>query len=401
MAKASARVYDDNGWFEVPDNPISRVGVFDYSGAQIGAPAADAAKIFRVYRPAEELQKAADSFKLVPFIDDHTMLGDEFTSVDERHIAGVIGEKVYFRDGVLYGNPKVYSKDLAEKIKSGKTELSCGYRCRYDFTSGVFEGQTYDAIQREIRGNHLALVDEGRMGASVAILDHNRLTFTVDAKEPNPVEEKLAEILAAISALAERVAAIEAAEPAAVEPPAGDADPAAEPAAAEPPAGDAEPVAIDPAEVEAIADELQAVAAGGAMDAALVARVRALGVRAAKARPAAMDAALAGRLAAIERRPTMDEAAIIAAIERRNGLAERLSKHIGTFDHAGMTAAQIAAYGVKKLDIKGVAQGHEMVALDAFLQAAKAPGDAPTTAADAATKPKTGVAARIPGAAGA
>jgi hypothetical protein len=36
-------------------------------------------------------------------------------------------------------------------------------------------------VQREIRGNHLALVENGRMGPDVAVLDH--LTFTIDSKE--------------------------------------------------------------------------------------------------------------------------------------------------------------------------------------------------------------------------
>lgn len=32
------RQYDLNGWLEVKDNPISKVGVFDYLGFEIGAP---------------------------------------------------------------------------------------------------------------------------------------------------------------------------------------------------------------------------------------------------------------------------------------------------------------------------------------------------------------------------
>lgn len=375
----SARVHDGNGWFEVKGNPLSKVGIYDYSGAQIGAPAADAGKIFRVYRPAEELGSpdTVASFKLVPFISDHTMLGQGFTSTDERPPAGVVGEDVYFEGDTLYGNIKAYSPALAAEIKSGKTELSCGYRCRYEFTPGTFDGKPYDVVQRTIRGNHLALVQDGRMGPEVSILDE--LTFTVDAKEPNPVEEKLAEILAAIQAMGQRLDALEAAEKAEA-PVAAEADAEGDmpPVKAEEDA-DAAPIGE---EIKAIAADLEALAEGASMDAALRTRV----LRVLKAKPtAAMDAATIGRLAALEGRPSMDEAAMFAALAHKTTLVERLSAHVGTFDHAAMTAQGVAEYGVSKLGLKGVPKGQETVALDAFLQARPAPGSAPTiTALDAA-----------------
>lgn len=188
----SARTYDLNGWFEVDRNPISRVGVFPYSGAQIGAPDPD--RIYRVYRPAEELSdpEAMASFRLCPIVDDHTMLGEGATPAETKGVAGVIGEGLTFEGDVLYSNLKVFSDTLAQKIKNGKTELSCGYRCVYDFTPGVWNGQEYDVVQRRIRGNHLALVDEGRMGPGVAVLDH--MVFTVDAKEATDVDLSLIHI---------------------------------------------------------------------------------------------------------------------------------------------------------------------------------------------------------------
>ena len=194
----SARAYDINGWFEVADNPISREGIFPYSGAQVGHP--DRGRVFQVYRPGEELSApdALASFRLMPIIDDHTMLGEGHTPAEDVGVAGVIGENVKFDRGVMTANLKIFSKALAQKIKKGKTELSCGYRCVYDFTPGVWSGQPYDVIQRQIRANHLALVDEGRMGPEVSILD--QMTFTVDAKETTPVDEEMKKALEAMAA---------------------------------------------------------------------------------------------------------------------------------------------------------------------------------------------------------
>lgn len=347
----SQRIPDLNGWYEVKKNPLSKVGIYDYSGAQIGASAEDAGKVFRVYRPAEELgaTDTIDSFKLVPFIDDHTMLGEGFTSIDDRPIGGVIGEDVFFEGDTLYGNPKVYSKALAEKIKSGKTELSLGYRCRYDFTPGVWDGKAYDVVQRDLRGNHVALVDEGRMGPEVSILDH--LTFAVDAKELKPVDEELKKLLDAIMA---RLDAVEAKEA---------------------------KVDVEEEVVDAeLTDEEKAAKAAADAEAAKDAEIEDPEIP-----PASMDAALktiaklTGRLKALEGRPAMDERALVDIAAKRSSLVDRLSKVVGTFDHSAMTLSDIADYGVKKLEIKGVAKGQEIVALDAFLQARPADGKTTVT----------------------
>lgn len=351
----SSRNYDLNGWFEIKGNPLSKVGVFDYSGAQVGAPPADADRIYRVYRPAEELAapETLASFRLTPLINDHTMLGEGFTNAEDYGVDGVIGEDVYFSDDVLRGNIKVFSKALAEDIKKGKTELSCGYRCIYDFTAGSWNGQVYDVIQRKIRGNHVALVDEGRMGPDVSVLDH--LIFTVDAKEQMPVDEETKALLQSIAA---RLDKLEAAAKPADEPPAPVID--ATPPVVDPPAEEKPPVSEPPP----AKDEEPT-----SMDQAL-----------------AQIATLQGQIAALSAKPAMDEAAIVAISADRADLVERLSTHIGTFDHGRMTIAQISAYGVEKLGIKNVPKGHERVALDAALQAKTAPSPV-TTAADNSNSP--------------
>lgn len=192
----TAREYDINGYVEIKDNPISKVGVFPYLGSSIGAEDPD--KVYMVYRPEEELssEETINSLKLNPWIDDHVMLGSEeegLTPAEEKGIQGVTGEEVYYEDGYLKANLKLYSESQAELIESGKKELSWGYRCEYDFTSGVFDGEQYDVIQRSIRGNHLASVDEGRMGPEVAVLDQKDVMvndkhtfFTIDC---NDIEE--------------------------------------------------------------------------------------------------------------------------------------------------------------------------------------------------------------------
>ncbi len=177
------REYDTNGYMEVKNNPLSKVGVFEYLGSSISAPDPD--KVYKVYRPAEELNspECINSFKLMPWVDEHEMLGSEsagLTPAEKKGVHGVIGEDVYFDGEYLRGNLKVFSESLHDIIDDGKNELSCGYRCKYKSESGIFNGESYDYIQRDIRGNHLATVGEGRMGSDVAVMDHK---FTFDSKD--------------------------------------------------------------------------------------------------------------------------------------------------------------------------------------------------------------------------
>jgi hypothetical protein len=182
------RINDVNGWFSVPRNPISRAGVFPYLKSSIKFPGweNDPQGIVHVFRPPEELADpaVAESFKLAPWIDNHTMLGNPeaepgLTAPEEKGVQGTLGEQVQYdpSDRTLYANLKVWSKSLADKINAGKKELSLGFRCVYEFAAGVFEGQPFQAIQRTIRGNHIASVEHGRMGPGVAVLDHFEFAF--------------------------------------------------------------------------------------------------------------------------------------------------------------------------------------------------------------------------------
>ena len=348
------RKYDTNGWYEVKANPISKAGIFPYSGRQLGLEGPDADRIFNVLRPPEELAdpECVESFKLLPWIDDHVMLGpvaQEMTQAampaEKKGVQGVIGENVFYKDGTLFANIKVFSSTLAALIEAGKRELSAGYRCIYEITGGVWNGLRYDAVQRKIRGNHLALVREGRMGPDVAVMDH--FTFTFDAKDIEMDENKsdgvgssmtLEQLVNVVSELAPQVAKLTAAMGTML----GAAESTEKQATGEieTPAADKEQ-AKEEAPVES---------------------------------PAA----------------AMDEAAFIKRIAQRDNLARQISAHVGTFDHAEMTLGEVVRYGCDKLGVKAEA-GQEHAALSGYLQAKPANVPAATVSGmDEGLSPKSG-----------
>ena len=72
------------------------------------------------------------------------------------------------------------------------------------------------------------------------------------------------------------------------------------------------------------------------------------------------------RLSKLESGTAAMDSAIVRSLADRDALAARLSPFVGTFDHKGMTHADVAKYGVDKLGLK-VAVGQEAIALDAYL----------------------------------
>ncbi|HDS3818328.1 TPA: DUF2213 domain-containing protein [Morganella morganii subsp. morganii] len=394
------RTYDNNGWLEVKDNPISKAGVFDYLGAEIGAPEPD--RIYKVFRPPEELasDETIKSFRLTPFIVDHEMLGKNATPAEKKGIQGVIGENVYYDHPYLRGNIKIFSDAALSDISSGKIDLSPGYRSRYDFGNpGVYEGEAYEVVQRHLRGNHLALVDEGRTGADVAVQDH--LVVTIDTKElirmseedkdkkqptgdengftPEQVEQIKQIVVAALAAGTpatdgdlekkettdgdpdpeKKTGDAEAEAEKAVE----DAEAEAEKAeSGDPEAVEAAEVAIETAE-EAIAEAKEEL--DQATTDSLTRRLKRL-----KRSIASMDemSSMKRKIARLEKaRPTMDTGELLKQIGERDALAQKLTPFIGVFDHAPMTKQQVAEYGVEKLGIR-CDKGTESIALNAWMQ---------------------------------
>ena len=137
---------DHNEFWYIKDNPLSKVGVFPYLGKQI-SPELEPDKIYNVLRPEEELnnEETLNSFKLVPIVDDHTMLGTKpgMKPAEEKGVHGVIGDDVYYKQGLIYGDLKIFSEKLKEEIENNKRELSMGYFCDYELKEGEYKNGVY------------------------------------------------------------------------------------------------------------------------------------------------------------------------------------------------------------------------------------------------------------------
>jgi uncharacterized protein len=379
----SAKVYDINGWFEVRDNPLSKVGVYNYLGKNIPQERdkGNLTQFFAVFRPAEELAdpECVASFRLVPWVIDHTMLGNGTNgtmTVEEKEVRGVTGESIWFDEnsGTLYGNIKCFSSILAGQIAAGQTPLSLGYRCIYQYAPGVYNGIPYTYVQRRIRGNHLATVDDGRMGPEVAVMDGSETTsleksemskkqkealikaktkagqlrnqlmaFAMDAEESvasGEEKDESGELAEAIQAIKDVAPLLEAVDELKC---VGAVDDLAV-------TGDTAPPVAKTGDADDTEKDDKDGKEGKGMDAAEVARIVQREV----------TRALAGRGTG------MDAAEVVHTIATRDKLATQLSEFVGAFDASEMTAQAVAEHGVKELEVPHT-KGQEVAALTAYL----------------------------------
>ncbi len=143
------------------DGYAGKVGIYDYMNAD--------GTTRRELRLPEEVFSAATlaSFEGAPLTDGHPMSPVTPSNVKHVEVGTVTGPGRKDGEHVATGMVIKNEKTIA-KVKAGKQQLSPGYALDLDMTPGVHpQWGRYDAVQRNIEVNHLAIVDEARGGSSV------------------------------------------------------------------------------------------------------------------------------------------------------------------------------------------------------------------------------------------
>lgn len=169
----SARTMDENGYLHVAVSNITKEQVVPYMGDTIPGwekLGLEPKKVYMLYRPAEELEKAAPTFNGLPLSLDHWDM--DASNLPHDKIVGSLGTDAKYAAPYITNSLTVTDSNAIERIQTGEfRDLSAGYMCDVEMTGGVFGGQSYDGIMRNIRGNHVALVREGRAGHDVRVAD--------------------------------------------------------------------------------------------------------------------------------------------------------------------------------------------------------------------------------------
>lgn len=150
--------------------PIARTGTYKYLREELGL---DGSGIVDVYRTEDQVfsDAAIASFEGKAFTDTHPSVDvdvNNWSIYAKGDIRNVRRGKGDFSN-CLVADIIVRDPVVIDEIKSGvKREISSGYECEYVEENGKI-------YQRNIRGNHVALVQAGRAGSQVKIYDEKKV----------------------------------------------------------------------------------------------------------------------------------------------------------------------------------------------------------------------------------
>ena len=172
------------------DSPVvARVGIQEYMNAD--------GTVRRELRLPEDVFKddSLDSFAGKVVTDDHPK--EKVTAKNAKKLSiGAITSKGRQDGDNVVTDIVIHDAEAIDKIeKGGKRELSVGYTVVLDETPGDHPVYgRYDAIQREIKVNHVALVKRGRAGNARLNLDGSDVVFINQDHEENSMSEKLVQV---------------------------------------------------------------------------------------------------------------------------------------------------------------------------------------------------------------
>lgn len=151
----------------------TRVGVFTYMKSD--------GTVQKEFRPPEEVfnEDSINSFKMIPITDEHRGLINAKNAKQVQ--VGITGQEFKKDDNYLAPFIKIFDKEIISQIKiNGKRGLSFGYTVELEKADGIYDGEKYDYIQRNIRGNHLAIVNQGRAGLKARMRIDSEDAFCVN-----------------------------------------------------------------------------------------------------------------------------------------------------------------------------------------------------------------------------
>ena len=193
-------------------NPrIARTGIQLYCGDECGRPDMETV---RVFRPETSVfaTDAVRSYTNLPVTLDHPP--EMVSTMNWRKYAiGDTGEDVLREGGTVRVPMMLRDAAAIQAFKQGSNQLSVGYECDLAWTPGVTDdGEEYDAVQSNIRANHLAVVTNARGGEQLKIGDDgqrgdsamNLKNVTVDGIECQMTDTAAALVSKTIKALNDR-----------------------------------------------------------------------------------------------------------------------------------------------------------------------------------------------------
>jgi hypothetical protein len=143
---------------------IARTGIQHYTDAD--------GSIRKEFRPESEVASpeslASFAGKAITMEHPPVLLDSENT---KDYQIGFTGSEIVYDNGFVRAVMTITDRETIDRVVRGDVrEVSAGYRVNFDSTPGVTDsGEHYDGIQKDISGNHVAIVRRGRAGPEVKL----------------------------------------------------------------------------------------------------------------------------------------------------------------------------------------------------------------------------------------
>ena len=158
-----AKIDDQTGFLYVRRVPIAQAMVQSYYKAD-GTETKEA-KLPKYILSDSTVASANEK----PVTNDHP--GVLVTKSNSReYMRGFTTSNAHVEGNVLYNDVAITDADLIKAIQNGKKELSIGFETEVVPETGEYNGVKYDHVQKNIKINHLAVVQRGRAGHNVRLV---------------------------------------------------------------------------------------------------------------------------------------------------------------------------------------------------------------------------------------
>lgn len=159
---------------------VTRTGVFNYQNAD--------GSIRRELRHPDDVwdEESIASMEMIPVTNGHPQERLVTAENYKRLGIGFTGETIKKNGHLVLSNLVITDHEGVDAVMNkGRKELSLGYTVDVEEDSGIYKGEPYDARQRNIRYNHLAIVDRARAGseARIALDGEDRFEILTEIKD--------------------------------------------------------------------------------------------------------------------------------------------------------------------------------------------------------------------------
>lgn len=195
------REFTDQGYLRVPGR-VARTGIQHYLAKELQLTDRKPDEVVAVYRPPEEVfsPDSLATYKDVDATDDHPLKlvdAKSFKKVAVGHTTDAAKQEADF----VVVDLIFKDQSAIDAIQSGKCSLSAGYEAEYHYEPGTTaDGEPYEFVQRNIRINHIALVDRARAGQEAKLYDHKprgkvMATVTLDGQTVEVEDKSTAQLI--------------------------------------------------------------------------------------------------------------------------------------------------------------------------------------------------------------